>query len=280
MEKAFLCAITKNEGIDLAEWILFHLSIGFDKIIIYDNASTDKTKEYVDVCMHYGSVEYIYWPFRCGQLSAYSDCLRRFGKHCDWLAFLDIDEFLIFPHHKFIKDFLKVISPYQAIAINWRIFGSNNEKIIKNNLVVDTFISRAIDNFSANRHVKSFVRPRHVAKVVNPHYFKLKRLSWYSVKRFTYNSPEGETIEWLKPGKSISTGQGKLARINHYFTKSQEHYRNKLERGNADKKDARKNVFEFNDKNEIYDSQIIDIYSAEIAKIRTTISRIQVFNRM
>lgn len=278
MEKAFLCAITKNEGIDLAEWILFHLSIGFEKIIVYDNNSTDKTKDYVDACKYYGAVEYVHWPFPHGQLTAYADCLKRFSKDCDWMAFLDIDEFLVLPQHKLIPDFLNEISPYQAIAINWRIFGSNNEIVISQNLVVDTFFRRAIDSFSANRHIKSIVRPKYVDKVINPHYFKLKRISWRSLTRFKYHSPAGEVIEWLKPGKTITPGEANLARINHYFTKSREHYEKKIERGNADKKDIRKDVFEFNDKNEVYDTQILDIYKSEIATIRQVISELQMFH--
>lgn len=274
MENAFLCGITKNEGIDLAEWILFHLFIGFKKIIVYDNNSIDNINIYINECKKYGDVEYIIWPRECGQLSAYEDCLKRFGKKCDWMAFLDIDEFLLFPKDRHVGNFLKKVSNYKAIAINWRVFGSSNQKTITKNLVTTTFLYRAPNNFSANRHIKSMVRPNAVSKVINPHYLRLKRKSFFSFKRFEYFSPEGEIIEWIKLGKSKKSGENSIAVINHYFTKSHEHYMKKLQRGNADKKQLRQNVFDFNDRNDIYDNQINDIYFLEIKKIKLIIEKL------
>lgn len=41
-----ICAIFKNEGTYLREWIEYHLMIGFDHIFLYNNFSTDN---YVDI---------------------------------------------------------------------------------------------------------------------------------------------------------------------------------------------------------------------------------------
>lgn len=80
MNTAYLCVITKNEGKDLEEWLLFHLFLGFKKIIVYGNNSTDSTKELVHDCMAYGSIEYIFWPKPFSQIETYDDHLKRFGK--------------------------------------------------------------------------------------------------------------------------------------------------------------------------------------------------------
>ena len=40
-----VCAIAKNEGAYFAEWIEWHLSQGVEKFYIYDNESTDNTRE-------------------------------------------------------------------------------------------------------------------------------------------------------------------------------------------------------------------------------------------
>lgn len=267
MNKAYLCVITKNEGKDLAEWLLYHLFLGFDKIIVYDNGSTDNTRYLVEYCSQYGKVEYIYWPAPFSQIKAYSDCLKKFAKECEWIAFLDVDEFLVLPKHKYVKPFLESISKLPAVAINWRIFGSNNQKLITDQLVIKTFVRRALDDFSANRHIKSIVNTRYVDGVINPHFFQLKREKWYSFYRFKYRSADGGQITWIKPGKSINSGDSSIAVIHHYFSKSEEHYAKKLARGNADKNIERKDVFSFNDKNDLYDDSILKIYHDEIIKI-------------
>ena len=43
--KFAICAIVKNEGRYLEEWIDYHLGIGVQKFFIYDNESTDSTKD-------------------------------------------------------------------------------------------------------------------------------------------------------------------------------------------------------------------------------------------
>ena len=40
-----IVVIIKNEGKDIAEWIDYHIIAGVSKFYIYDNESTDNTKE-------------------------------------------------------------------------------------------------------------------------------------------------------------------------------------------------------------------------------------------
>jgi Glycosyltransferase family 92 len=267
MKKSYLCVITKNEGIDLAEWLLYHLFLGFDKIVVYDNASSDNTLTLVEFCRQHGEIEYIYWPKPFSQIKAYSDCVKRFSKECEWMAFLDVDEFLVLPKHKYLGPFLESVANLEAIAINWRMFGSNNQKTITNLLITKTFIRRAYDDFSANRHVKSIVNTRFVDCAINPHFFRLKRKKWYSLDRYKYKNPTGDLIRWIRPGKAIDCGDASVAIIHHYFTKSEEHFMNKLNRGNADKKAKRENTFNYNDKNDVFDELILKLYQYEIDSI-------------
>ena len=43
--KINVCSIIKNEAPYLLEWVLFHKLIGVDKFVLYDDYSTDNTKE-------------------------------------------------------------------------------------------------------------------------------------------------------------------------------------------------------------------------------------------
>jgi len=266
--KAYLCVIVKNEELDVAEWILFHLLQGFKKIFVFDNGSSDKTRDQILRCTEYGDVLYIYWPEPGSQNKAYHHAIKNYGTECDWMAFFDVDEFLVLPKHKYINNFLESVNHLDAIAINWRMFGSNGQKSVSEGLIIETFTTRALDNFSGNRHIKSIIKPRLVKGVVNPHYFNLTRKKWYSSEKNQYSRPNGLPLEWIKLGKTKDTGAADLARIHHYFTKSLEHYEKKLQRGNADSVKKRLDVFNYNDKNDIADTTIIELYSDEIKKIR------------
>ena len=98
-----------NDGARRAdEWIRFHLLTGVDHIFIYDNSSGEKTlKEVTD--QFPGRVTRVRWPAticnnnrsfadspgdRSSQYAAESSCRLRFGPHTDWMASMDIDEFI------------------------------------------------------------------------------------------------------------------------------------------------------------------------------------------
>ena len=57
-----VCAIAKDEGPYFKEWIDWHLSKGVEKFYIYDNGSTDGTKEILEPYIGAGTVEYTYFP--------------------------------------------------------------------------------------------------------------------------------------------------------------------------------------------------------------------------
>jgi len=174
----------------------------------------------------------------------------------------------VLPKQKYIKDFLNVTATQDAIAINWRMFGSAGHKKIQQGLITEIFNRRAPDDFSSNRHIKSIVRPEIVKNIINPHFFTFTRKYWYSFKRYRYSSPNGSPLIWIKPGKTAAVGLSDTARIHHYFTKSLEHYQKKIAKGNADSKNCRLNVFEYNNRNDVFDDSITKIYSEELKRIR------------
>ena len=88
-----VCAIAKNEGPYFKEWIEWHRAHGVEKFYIYDNESTDCTKEVLVPYVESGLVEYNDWPGQKQQLPAYDDCFERHRLETRWLAVLDLDEF-------------------------------------------------------------------------------------------------------------------------------------------------------------------------------------------
>ena len=57
-----LCAIAKNEGRYLQEWIEYHKMLGVEKFFIYDNDSADNTLEILQPYIDANLVEYCYFP--------------------------------------------------------------------------------------------------------------------------------------------------------------------------------------------------------------------------
>jgi len=96
-----VCAIIKNEGPYLKEWIEFHRLVGVERFYLYDNESDDETSEVLGPYIDKGIVQLTPWPRFIGysdpQHMAYAHCMRAtFGKTF-WLALIDADEFLFAP---------------------------------------------------------------------------------------------------------------------------------------------------------------------------------------
>lgn len=92
--KLGLVVIIKNEAPYLREFLEYYQLIGFNQIIVYDNESTDATKEILSPYIQKGYVEYHYIKGKYRQLMAYNDALWKHRYDFEYLAFLDADEFL------------------------------------------------------------------------------------------------------------------------------------------------------------------------------------------
>ncbi|VEU33538.1 unnamed protein product [Pseudo-nitzschia multistriata] len=118
------------------EWIRFHLLTGIDHIFIYDNSREGAGLK--DVADQFpGRVTRVPWPAtvcnnnrnfhdspgeRSSQYAAESSCRLRFGPHTDWMAAMDIDEYITpVGNYTSIKDFLTTLDDNGTKIIN---FGS------------------------------------------------------------------------------------------------------------------------------------------------------------
>ena len=58
-------------------------------------AATTTSTQVVERHVNHGLLTLVHWPLPGGQLDAYSHALRFFGPSVDWLAFIDVDEFIV-----------------------------------------------------------------------------------------------------------------------------------------------------------------------------------------
>ena len=217
-----VCAIAKNEGPYFQEWIEWHRKQGVEKFYIYDNESTDCTKEVLKPYIESGLVEYNYWPGQKQQLATYDDCFERHRLETRWLAIIDLDEFIVPIKDKSIPDFLKQLEKYSVVEINWLCYGSGGAKSKGQGDVMKRFRKHSFPEHRLNTHVKSIVDPRRVCTMVGCH--EAARLSGDAV------DSHGER---LTKGFRDRKPQQDVIRINHYAVKSYEEFLAKRARGRA-----------------------------------------------
>lgn len=117
-----ICAIFKNEGPFLKEWIEYHLLIGIDHFYLYNNFSDDNYIEVLQPYIEKGIVTLIDWPIDGGQLPAYKHCYDNFKNETNWIAFIDLDEFICLSNENDIRNWIKRYYKYPTVFIHWRMF--------------------------------------------------------------------------------------------------------------------------------------------------------------
>lgn len=217
-----VCAIAKNEGPYFREWIEWHRSKGVEKFYIYDNESTDDTREVLEPYIKLGLVEYYYFPGHRMQLAAYDDCLEKHRFEARWIAIIDLDEFIVPIKDKTIPEFLSHFDNVSVVEVNWLVYGSGGARSKETGNVMDRFKCHSRPEHILNRHVKSIVNPRRVFSVIGCH--EVARISGHAFdshgnvirKNFRDREPQQDVI-----------------RINHYAIKSYEEFLGKRARGRA-----------------------------------------------
>lgn len=223
-----VCAIAKNEGPYFKEWIEWHRKMGVEKFYIYDNESSDCTREELAPYIDSGLVEYNYFPGSRRQLAAYDDCLENHRFDARWIAVIDLDEFIVPVKDKSIPAFLKRFENVPVVEINWLVYGSGGAKKKMPGGVMERFKRHSLPGHILNRHVKSIVNPRRVFSMIGCH--EVARISGKAFD--SHGSPINRNFHDREPQQDV-------IRINHYAVKSYEEFLSKRARGRARCKDKR-----------------------------------------
>ena len=238
-----ICAVFKDEVAYLREWVEFHQLMGVERFYLYNNNSSDRYLDALQTHIESGAVVLHEWPHHPAQLQVYEHCLQTHGSEADWIAFIDVDEFLFSPKARLLPDVLADYADYPAVGVNWVMFGSGGHKEKPKGGVLENFLRRGDLNGgvkythlrlpdgsyrSENSHIKSIVQPSKVAGCPNPHFM-------------LYKNDARAVDENGRPIDGPFTEQVSVQhlRINHYWSKSEEECRYKFDKGFADGKGAR-----------------------------------------
>ncbi|KAL7514592.1 hypothetical protein ACHAXN_011919 [Cyclotella atomus] len=125
--KSSLCAIVKDAEPYLDEWIDYHFGIGFHTIYLIDNSEKHELLQWQNKRRAKGySVRVLPKPGTHRQMYGYHMCVSEFKEEHTYMAFFDVDEFLVLKKHSNVDDFLVQHLPKGALSISWYIFGSAN----------------------------------------------------------------------------------------------------------------------------------------------------------
>lgn len=217
-----VCAIAKDEGEYFREWIEWHRKMGVEKFYIYDNESTDDTKAVLLPYIESGIVEYTFYPGYRRQIAAYDDCITRHRFDTRWLAFIDIDEFIVPVRDASVADFLRNFEEAPAVEINWLVYGSNGLEDKSDEPVMQRFTSHSLPDHPLNRHVKSIVDPRRVFTMTGCH----------EAARINGKAADSHGNE-ISANFRNRMPQQDVIRVNHYAVKSRQEFEEKQRRGRA-----------------------------------------------
>jgi len=225
-KKVGLCCIAKDEEPYIDEWVDYHLALGFNKIIVYDNSDLEELSQWGKE--KGPNVEVVPLAGVAKQIEAYRDCALKLlhQNEFKWAAFFDVDEFLILKQHHYVGSLLERYLKEGALGINWRVFGTSGRLVYSPAPVTKRFLFRFKDNSVTNRHVKSIINLEDInlnATVpIRCHYPEL-----YSGKsQFDTN---GHTFV----GAFNNNGPTDVAVIHHYHRKSAKEFLKKRMRGRA-----------------------------------------------
>ncbi|KQK16652.1 hypothetical protein BRADI_1g29760v3 [Brachypodium distachyon] len=99
-DKKLICACTMVRDVAkfLGEWVAYHTAVGVDRFFIYDNGSEDDLADRVRQLNEAGyDMSTVAWPWAKAQEAGFSHAAAAHRDSCEWMAFVDVDEFIFSP---------------------------------------------------------------------------------------------------------------------------------------------------------------------------------------
>lgn len=260
----------KDEAPYILEWVAYHMSIGFDRIVVLANDCTDGTHEMLSRLQEKGHISYYENPVPLGK-KPHSLALKRANatqevKSSDYVMVLDADEFLVVknePHN--VGSLIKQLdeSSAEIMVVPWRIFGSSENFEYKDVPVLERFKASKDVSSNPKAGVKSFFKRD-----------DRLRLAIHFPKKVMQNGkslPGADELKWIDPDgnhlkpKTLTWNGGKntihrtQAEVAHFMIKSLDEYLLKIFRGDGLMNSNRHgvNYWSSADSNEVTDLEVL-----------------------
>jgi hypothetical protein len=231
---------------NILEWIIYHLLIGFDRIVIIDHKSIIPVKTLI---------EPYHWKHKIDVIRNESEgpvkmtflnniIIPYMTRYCKkYFIHLDGDEYIYIKDNLMIDTFLTKYN-CNILALHWLMFGSNN--IEQNNNIYGNLITTFTkSDTSIHNHYKCFIKINKNIQFtfLNPHHILLKNTPTITTnvmnKHIQFNGNINKNFEELCPSIDLDELPGYLV---HYMVQSKEDYiARKINRNRDDIAAARDN---------------------------------------
>jgi hypothetical protein len=240
-----ICLIVKNEAFHIREWAIFHKHAGVQHFFVYDNGCDDGTLDALADALPDDAFTIMPWDQKLSdgrsgaeihnQVLAYAHCMRNFGGGYRWMAFIDVDEFLIPTNNSDLPSALVPLENFAHISLPWHMFGRNDFEYAPDGGVVQNYRYRAREPQAAKNALnwKCIVDPTHVTGV-RVHGFEVDGRS------------EGVNDVGLLAKHADRGGSAFYSRdaiqLNHYYTRSKAELQAKIDRGSNKTVSSQKHI--------------------------------------
>lgn len=144
--KLSIATIFKNESHALSEWVEHYLYHGADHLYMVNDNSDDNFVEILSPYINNGFVTLYHNDIASKDVGRQILIGKKFFKDAmnssEWIAVLDLDEFLYSQESLSIKDALKKHQDNSQVIVSWKHFGSNGH-ILQPPSIVEGFTRRA-----------------------------------------------------------------------------------------------------------------------------------------
>ena len=225
----YLCACVRSEGEYLQEWIDYHLSAGFDKIVLFDNNIKNNDRSLIMKIQNNRVIVIDRRNIRYGtQLQAkwYNEFYQNL-RPIDWCLYIDVDEFFTLKNLT-LREYITSASHKKCdqIKINWLCYGNNGKLKKEQGSVVERFpqpvipFTFKVQGVVWNSHIKSFIHGGNSVHFVDVHSAEGKVKNCNGNLEFCYKSCKLNNNYPLCYDKAY---------LRHYSTKSEEEFLKKIQ---------------------------------------------------
>ncbi len=233
----------RDDGPYVVEWVAHHLAAGMDHILVLSHDCSDGSDTLLDALQASGRVTHLRFAPKGGK-SVQWQALKLAGDHplvagADWVMAFDCDEFLsLDPACADIPRLLDAVQgqggPADAVAIPWRLFGSDGQVGYDPALTPERFRRAAPRDlqFPMAHLFKSIVRPKAFQKlgVHRPRRKPRRDAQWLTA----WGTPLPESFVQNDDMITLYThaqDHPPLAELNHYSLRSRDEFMVKRHRG-------------------------------------------------
>lgn len=161
-------AVFRDESKWLLEWLEYHRLVGVSRFYLADNnvdeAESARSRRWLAPYLRAGLVELFPFPCRTREVQhlCYRHILHTYAAEADWLALIDLDEFLLPVRGEWLP---RMLTDYEGrgvggLTVHLAVYGSSGLKKSPY-LQLSSFTQRARLDHPRNEVIKLLLRPRY-----------------------------------------------------------------------------------------------------------------------